>query len=244
MADQYSFDVVSEVDLQEVDNAVNQAMKEISQRYDFKGSISKITLNKTTKELELVSDDDSRLKAVVDVLKGKLIKRNISPKAMDFQKAEAAFSGTVNQKVKIISGMPMDACKDIVKRIKDSKLKVRVGHAQPAPGPDRRLCCPLRARRARQDATSTSRTPVSSCRWTPSASAHGGPKEGVVWQYTAIERRELLLLGRAARHAAQPGRALRQCLGQARGGRTCRLRLAPRARDHRQRKRVSQPRLR
>jgi len=126
MADQYSFDVVSEVDLQEVDNAVNQAMKEITQRYDFKGSISKITLNKTTKELELVSDDDSRLKAVVDVLKGKLIKRNISPKAMDFQKAEAAFSGTVNQKVKIVSGMPMEASKDIVKRIKDSKLKVQV----------------------------------------------------------------------------------------------------------------------
>jgi hypothetical protein len=126
MADAYSFDVVSEVDLQEVDNAVNQAMKEITQRYDFKGSISKITLNKSTKELEIVSDDESRLKAVVDVLKGKLIKRNISPKAMDFQKFEAAFSGTVNQKVKVISGMPMEDCKDVVKRIKDSKLKVQV----------------------------------------------------------------------------------------------------------------------
>jgi hypothetical protein len=126
MADTYSFDVVSEVDLQEVDNAVNQAMKEISQRYDFKNSISKVTLNKTTKELEIVSDDESRLNAVKDILIGKFIKRNISPKAMDFQKADPAFSGTVNQKVKIISGMPMDACKDIVKRIKDSKLKVQV----------------------------------------------------------------------------------------------------------------------
>jgi cyclic-di-GMP-binding protein len=126
MADAYSFDVVSEVDLQEVDNAVNQAMKEISQRYDFKGSISKVTLNKTTKELEIVADDESKLNAVVDVLKGKFVKRNISPKAMDFQKLEPAFSGTVNQKVKIISGMPMEACKDIVKRIKDSKLKVQV----------------------------------------------------------------------------------------------------------------------
>jgi cyclic-di-GMP-binding protein len=125
MADTYSFDVVSEVDLQEVDNAVNQSMKEISQRYDFKGSISKVTLNKTAKELEIVSDDDNRLKAVVDVLKGKFIKRNISPKAMDFQKAEAAFNGTVNQKVKIVSGLPMEACKDIVSRIKDSKLKVQ-----------------------------------------------------------------------------------------------------------------------
>jgi|SRR5579859_6254426 len=126
MADTYSFDVVSEVDLQEVDNAVNQAMKEIGQRYDFKGSISKVTLNKTTKELEIVADNESRLTAVTDVLKGKFVKRNISPKAMDFQKAEAAFSGTVNQKVKIISGMPMDACKDIVKLVKDSKLKVQV----------------------------------------------------------------------------------------------------------------------
>lgn len=126
MADTYSFDVVSEVDLQEVDNAVNQAMKEISQRYDFKGSISKVTLNKTAKELEIVSDDESRLAAVVDVLKGKFVKRNISPKAMDFQKVDAAFSGTVNQKVKIISGLPMDVAKDIVKRIKDSKLKVQV----------------------------------------------------------------------------------------------------------------------
>ncbi len=125
MADTYSFDVVSEVDLQEVDNAVNQAMKEISQRYDFKNSISKVTLNKTAKELEIVSDDESRLAAVVDVLKGKFIKRNISPKALDFQKVDPAFSGTVNQKVKIVSGMPMEACKDIVKRIKDSKLKVQ-----------------------------------------------------------------------------------------------------------------------
>jgi cyclic-di-GMP-binding protein len=125
VADTYSFDVVSEVDLQEVDNAVNQAMKEISQRYDFKGSISKVTLNKATKELEIVADDDSKLKAVVDVLKGKFFKRGLSPKAMDFQTAEAAFSGTLNQKVKIVSGLPMEAAKDIVKRVKDSKLKVQ-----------------------------------------------------------------------------------------------------------------------
>jgi len=108
-----------------VDNAINQAMKEITQRYDFKNSISKVTLNKTTKELEIISDDESRLNAVKDILISKFIKRNISPKALDFQKFEAAFSGTVNQKVKIISGMPMETCKDIVKRIKDSKLKVQ-----------------------------------------------------------------------------------------------------------------------
>lgn len=121
-----SFDISTGVDLQEVDNAVNQVMKEISQRYDFKGSISQVTLKKAEKELEIVSDNETRLQAVVDVLKGKFIKRNISPKAMDFQKVEAAFSGTVNQKVKIVSGLPMEAAKDIVKRVKDSKLKVQV----------------------------------------------------------------------------------------------------------------------
>ena len=125
MADTYSFDAVSEVDLQEVDNAVNQAMKEITQRYDFKGSISKIELKKATKELELISDNESRLTAVVDILRAKLIKRNISTKALDLQKLEAAFSGTVNQKAKIVSGMPMEEAKEIVKKIKDSKLKVQ-----------------------------------------------------------------------------------------------------------------------
>jgi uncharacterized protein YajQ (UPF0234 family) len=125
MADTFSFDAVSEVDLQELDNAVNQAMKEISQRYDFKGSISKIELKKATKELELISDNESRLTAVVDILRGKLIKRNISPKALDLQKLEAAFSGTVNQKAKIVNGMPMEEAKEIVKKIKDSKLKVQ-----------------------------------------------------------------------------------------------------------------------
>ncbi len=125
MADTYSFDVVSEVDMQEVDNAVNQAVKEMSQRYDFKGSISKIELKKATKEIDLASDNESRLTAVVDILRGKFIKRNISPKALDFQKIEPAFGGTVTQKVKIVSGMPMENCKEIVKLIKDSKLKVQ-----------------------------------------------------------------------------------------------------------------------
>jgi len=125
MADTYSFDVVSEVDLQEVDNAVNQAVKEISQRYDFKGSISKIELKKATKEIDMASDNESRMVAVVDILRSKFIKRNISPKAMDIQKIEQAFGGTVTQKIKIVSGMPMENAKEIVKQIKDSKLKVQ-----------------------------------------------------------------------------------------------------------------------
>ncbi len=125
MADTFSFDVVSEVDFQEVDNAVNQAIKEITQRYDFKGSISKIELKKATKEIDLASDNESRLTALVDILRAKFIKRNISPKALDFQKIEPAFSGTVTQKVKIVSGMPMENAKEIVKQIKESKLKVQ-----------------------------------------------------------------------------------------------------------------------
>jgi uncharacterized protein YajQ (UPF0234 family) len=125
MADTYSFDIVSEVDLQEVDNAVNQAMKEIGQRYDFKGTISKIELKKATKEIDLASDNESRLTAVVDILRAKFIKRNISPKALDMQKVEKAFGETVTQKIKIVSGMPMESCKEIVKLIKDSKLKVQ-----------------------------------------------------------------------------------------------------------------------
>ena len=125
MPDQSSFDIVSEVDLQEVDNAVNQALKEIGQRYDFKGSVSSIELKRAEKELHLASDDESRLKAVVEILQGKLVKRGVPLKAMDYQKVEQAFGGTARQVVKVISGLPPEAAKDIVKRIKDSKLKVQ-----------------------------------------------------------------------------------------------------------------------
>ncbi len=125
MADQNSFDIVSEVDLQEVDNAVNQAMKEIVQRYDFKGSVSKITLKKAEKELELFSDDESRMKAVVDILQSKFIKRNLPLKAMDLQEVESVSGGKAQQKAKLVCGIPMETCKEIVKLIKDSKLKVQ-----------------------------------------------------------------------------------------------------------------------
>jgi len=125
MADQNSFDIVSEVDLQEVDNAVNQAMKEIVQRYDFKGSVSKITLKKAEKELELFSDDESRMKAVVDILQSKFIKRNLPLKAMDLQEVETVSGGKAQQKAKLVCGIPMETCKEVVKLIKDSKLKVQ-----------------------------------------------------------------------------------------------------------------------
>jgi hypothetical protein len=123
MADQNSFDIVSKVDLQELRNAVDQAMKEIHQRFDFKGSISNIVLEK--EEIVLTSDDAYRLKSVTDILESKLVKRNISLKAMDYGKVEEALGNTVRQKVKIQQGIPSDAAKEIVKEIKNAKLKVQ-----------------------------------------------------------------------------------------------------------------------
>jgi uncharacterized protein YajQ (UPF0234 family) len=123
MADQNSFDIVSKVDLQELRNAVDQAMKEIHQRFDFKGSISNIVLEK--EEIVLTSDDAYRLKSVTDILESKLVKRNISLKAMDYGKVEEALGNTVRQKVKIQQGIPSDAAREIVKEIKNAKLKVQ-----------------------------------------------------------------------------------------------------------------------
>lgn len=125
MADSSSFDIVSEVNLQEVDNAVNQALKEIGQRYDFKNSKTTIELKRNEKEIHLASDDEGRLKAVVEILQGRIVKRGISLKALDPQKVEEAFGGTARQVIKIVSGLPSEAAKDIVQRIKNSKLKVQ-----------------------------------------------------------------------------------------------------------------------
>ena len=125
MADQSSFDVVSDIDLQEVDNAVNQAMKEIVQRYDFKGSVSKITLKKAEKEIDLYSDDETRMKAVVDILQSKFIKRGLPLKALDLQDLETVGGDKVQRKAKLVCGIPMETCKEVVKFIKDSKLKVQ-----------------------------------------------------------------------------------------------------------------------
>jgi len=125
MADTNSFDVVSEVDLQEVDNAVNQAMKEIIGRYDFKGSVSKITLKKAEKEIDLYSDDETRMKAVIDILQSKFIKRNLPLKALDLQEVESVSGGKAQQKAKLVCGIPMETCKEVVQFIKDSKLKVQ-----------------------------------------------------------------------------------------------------------------------
>jgi uncharacterized protein YajQ (UPF0234 family) len=123
MPSTYSFDVVSEVDLQEVDNAINQARKEIEQRYDFKGSKTEIDLGE--EEIKISSDDEFRLKAVVEVIKAKFIKRGISAKALDLQKIEKASLGTVRQNAKIVKGISKEKAKEVVAEIKNSKLKVQ-----------------------------------------------------------------------------------------------------------------------
>jgi uncharacterized protein YajQ (UPF0234 family) len=124
MASECSFDVVSKVDMSEVRNAVDQAMKEIGQRYDFKGSISKIELQGADK-LTLTSDDEIKLKAVVDVLQTKLHKRGVSIRSMEFGKLEAGSKGSVRQEVKINQGIPGEKAKAIVAALKNAKLKVQ-----------------------------------------------------------------------------------------------------------------------
>src|SRR5512141_398909 len=123
MADN-SFDIVSKVDLQEVSNAVQQALKEIHQRYDLKDSHSNIELE-GKEALILTSADDYKLKAVNDVLQSKLVKRGVPLKALDYGKIEPAAGSTVRQRVTMQQGIPTEKARDIVKAIKDSKKKVQ-----------------------------------------------------------------------------------------------------------------------
>ena len=125
MADEHSFDIVSKVDLQEVSNAVQQAEKEIGQRFDFKGSKSSIELNKEKAEITLVSDDEYKLNSLTEILKNKLVKRNVSLKALGFGKIEKAAGDTVRQIVTLQQGIAQEKAKDLVKLIKDTKLKVQ-----------------------------------------------------------------------------------------------------------------------
>jgi len=118
-----SFDIVSEVNLQEVDNGVNQAIKEIQGRYDFKGSKSEILWDK--KEITIVGDDDYKMNAMKDILQTKLHRRGIDIKALKFLDPEAAGGQMQRQKVSIQQGIDKEIAKEIVKFIKDSKLKVQ-----------------------------------------------------------------------------------------------------------------------
>lgn len=122
MAKDASFDIVSKVDMQEVTNAIHQAQKEIEQRFDFKNSKSSIELQ--DEKVILISDDDFKLRNVVDILEGKLVKRGVSLKALEYSKVQPAAGDTVRQEVSLLQGISQDKGKAINKLIKDSKLKV------------------------------------------------------------------------------------------------------------------------
>jgi len=119
-----SFDIVSEVDLQEVDNAVQQARKELGQRYDFKGSKSEIEWEGKG-DITVLGDDDYKLKAVIDILQGKLVKRGVSLKALDYQSVEDASGGMRRQIIKLQQGISKEKGKEVVKIIKGMKVKVQ-----------------------------------------------------------------------------------------------------------------------
>ncbi len=124
MPSENSFDIVSEINLQEMDNAVNQAVKEIQTRYDFKGTAAMIEFDRKAKELTFTADHEAQLEAVRKVLVERMVKRGVDPKSLDPQKVEPATHKTVRQKVKLKSGIDKDTAKAIQKQIKDLKLKV------------------------------------------------------------------------------------------------------------------------
>jgi len=124
MADEYSFDVVSKVDLQAIDDALNAANKEMQVRFDFRGSISRMELDKKSAVITLVSDNEGKLKSVIEILRSRLAKRGIDQKAIELQKLETALGGTVRQTAKIVQGIPSEKAKAMVADIKSAKLKV------------------------------------------------------------------------------------------------------------------------
>ncbi len=125
MAGQNSFDIVSEINMQEVDNALNQTRKEITQRYDFKGTKTEINFAEKEKEITVLTDDDFRLKAVIDILQNKFIKRGIAIKSLKYGTVEPATHGMVRQKIFLQVGIDKENAKKLVQIIKDTKLKVQ-----------------------------------------------------------------------------------------------------------------------
>lgn len=123
MASNCSFDVVSEVELQEVDNAINQAKKEISQRYDFKGSKAEVSLDED--EIKIIAEDDFRIKNMIDIIQEKLVKRKVPLKSLDYGKIENTGGSMVKQIVKVQRGIDKEKGKEIIVAIKASKLKVQ-----------------------------------------------------------------------------------------------------------------------
>ena len=118
-----SFDVVSQVDMQEVANALQQTRKEVEQRYDFKGSKTEIEQDKNA--VKITSENDFKVKAVVDILQSKFVKRSINLKSLEYGKIEPAAGGAARQVITIHQGLDTDAAREVVKIIKDSKIKVQ-----------------------------------------------------------------------------------------------------------------------
>ncbi|HEX5725208.1 MAG TPA: YajQ family cyclic di-GMP-binding protein [Longimicrobiaceae bacterium] len=123
MAKTASFDVTSPIDLQEVDNAVNQARKEVAQRYDFKGATAEIDFDRKAGALKLLADDDFKLKALVDVIQSKLLKRGVPIRNLDYGEVEQAFGGKARQTLTLVQGISTEKGKEIVKAIKAAGFK-------------------------------------------------------------------------------------------------------------------------
>src|ERR1051325_11092629 len=123
MANVASFDITSGVDLQEVDNAVNQARKEVAQRYDFKGSRAAIDFNRTENTLTLTADDEFKMNALWDILQGRMVRRGVPTKNLTPGAIERAANDTVRRVVTLQQGIPTEAAKEIVRFLKDQKLK-------------------------------------------------------------------------------------------------------------------------
>lgn len=121
----FSFDIVSEVDMQEVDNAINQAQKELAQRYDFKGTKCSIEFKKEEKKMTLLADDDFKLKALQDIVESRFAKRGVSIKSIDYKTPDNAFGGSLRQVAEITSGLPKEKAKEVVQLIKNMGLKVQ-----------------------------------------------------------------------------------------------------------------------
>ena len=124
MAKEPSFDIVSEVDMQEVNNAINQTVKEITQRFDFKGTKSVVEVEDGN-SIKIVTEDDTRMRNIVDILQSKFIKRGVSIKNLEYGKVESAAGGMVRQSIRIKQGIEADVAKKITKDIKETKLKVQ-----------------------------------------------------------------------------------------------------------------------
>ena len=123
MAQAASFDITSTVDLQEVDNAVNQARKELAQRYDFKGSRASVDLNRTENTITIVADDEFKLNALWEIIQTRMVRRGVPTKNLTLGDVERAANDTVKRTVSLQQGIPTEAAKEIVKFLKEKKLK-------------------------------------------------------------------------------------------------------------------------